>query len=88
MLSCVEMAFACLKNARFSDCVVTEPGIFVFSTSRCARGNSSLLLLLLDELALDKDLDLVAYDKPAVEHHVKRHAENRKIAYTRFNGHP
>src|SRR5437588_9119867 len=39
------------------------------------RGASSLFLLLLDELALDHDLDLVADDPPAIEHHVERHAE-------------
>jgi len=36
---------------------------------------SSLLLLLLDELALDKDIDLVADNKLAIEHHVERQAE-------------
>src|SRR5438874_13121543 len=40
-----------------------------------ARGASSLRLLLLDELALDQDLDLVADDPLAIEHHVERHAE-------------
>ena len=39
------------------------------------RGAGTLLLLLLDELALDKDLDLVADDQLAIEHHVERQAE-------------
>ncbi len=39
------------------------------------RGTGSLLLLLLDELALDHDLDLVADDPLAIEHHVERQAE-------------
>ena len=34
-----------------------------------------LLLLLLDELALDQDLDLVADDPLAIEHHVEGQAE-------------
>ena len=37
--------------------------------------SGSLPLLLLDELALDEDLDLLADDKPAIEHHVERQAE-------------
>src|SRR6266699_3522620 len=39
------------------------------------RGAGRLLLFLLDELALDKDLDLVADDPLAIEHHVERQAE-------------
>src|SRR2546421_6061988 len=42
------------------------------SGSRCT---GSLLLLLLDELALDKDIDLVADNKLAIEHHVERQSE-------------
>ncbi len=34
-----------------------------------------LPLLLLNELALDRDLDLVANDPPAIHHHVECHAE-------------
>src|SRR5712691_652593 len=34
-----------------------------------------LLLLLLDELALDHDLDLVADDPLAIKHHIERQAE-------------
>ncbi len=34
-----------------------------------------LLLLLLDELALEHDLDLLADDQLAIEHHVERQAE-------------
>src|SRR5579863_4560574 len=36
---------------------------------------SSFLLLLLDELALDEDLDLLADDQLAIEHHVEHQAE-------------
>src|SRR2546427_5929943 len=38
------------------------------------RGAGSLLLLLLDELALDRDMNLLADDQPAIENHVKRQA--------------
>ena len=34
-----------------------------------------MLLLFLDELALDQDLDLIADDPLAIEQHVERHAE-------------
>ena len=36
---------------------------------------SGLLWLFLDELALDKDLDFLADDKPAIEYHVECQAE-------------
>ncbi len=45
-----------------------------FSILLGTRGVGRLLLLLLDELALDADLDLVADDPLAIEHHVERHA--------------
>src|SRR6266567_8052277 len=38
-------------------------------------GTGCLGLLLLNQLALDHDLDLVADDEPAVQHHVEAEAE-------------
>src|SRR5260221_793120 len=43
--------------------------------ARGGRGGSGLLLLLLDNLALDEELDVIADDPLAVEHRTKRHAE-------------
>src|SRR5260370_6899180 len=45
-----------------------------FSILLGPRGVGRLLLLLLDELALDADLDLVADDPLAIEHHIERHS--------------
>src|SRR5438045_9797586 len=42
------------------------------SGTRCA---ARLLLLLLDELALDKDIDLFTDDPLAIEHHIERQAK-------------
>src|SRR5256884_4683567 len=65
------------------DCTIPSPfrpfqarGIAGCSASSSgSRCTGSLLLLLLDELALDKDIDLVADNKLAIEHHVERQAE-------------
>jgi len=47
----------------------SQPGV---GPTTCRGTAGSLLLLLLDELALDEDIDLVADDPPAIEHHVER----------------
>src|SRR5260370_41083407 len=43
--------------------------------ARGGRGTSGLLLLLLDDLALDEELDVIADDALAIEHRAERHAK-------------
>src|SRR5260221_4099776 len=43
--------------------------------ARSGRGGGGLLLLVLDDLALEKERDVIADDPLAVEHRAERHAE-------------
>src|SRR5258706_11697174 len=43
--------------------------------ARGGRGTDGLLLLLLDDLALDEELDVIADDPLAIEHRAERHAK-------------
>ena len=67
------LVFQPVRIGQWQRCVFASPG--VEANIMVVTASGSLLLLLLDELALDHDLDLFADDHLAIEYHINRQAK-------------